>query len=156
MVPRPVFANGLIYVCSGFGDEQIFAIDPTGTGDVTDTHVKWQKKGGVPKSPSILVVGEDLFMVSDKGVASCLDALTGESFWKKRLGGQFSASPTYADGMLYFPDEKGTTSVVEASRTYKLIGKNKVASGERTFASFGIVDGSILLRSENHLYRIAN
>ncbi len=155
VVPRPVFANGLVYVCSGFSDGQLFAIDPGGEGDVTETHVKWKIKGGVPQSPSILVVGKEVYLVSDRGVATCRDAMTGEELWKRRLNGKFSASPSFANGHVYFPDENGTTTVAVAAREYQQVSKNAIAGGkERTFASFGVVDQAILLRSERHLYRI--
>ncbi len=100
VVPRPVYGHNLIYVCSGFGDAQLFAIDPTGNGDITDSHVKWKTKKGVPKSPSVLLVGNEIYMVDDKGVATCMDAVSGELHWQERLGGGFSASPSFADGRM--------------------------------------------------------
>lgn len=155
VVPRPVFAHGMIYVCSGFGDSQLFAIDPSGSGDVTKSHVKWKTKKGVPKSPSIIVVGNELYMVDDRGIASCLDAISGKLHWQERFTGGFSASPTYADGAVYFQNETGETTVVNAGPEFQLIGKNQLGDGkQRTFASFGMVGNSILLRSETHLYRI--
>ena len=155
VVPRPVVGHGLVYVCSGFGDQQLFAIDPTGSGDVTDSHVRWKIKKGVPKSPSVLLVGDELYMVDDGGIASCLDAVSGELHWQERLGGKFSASPSLADGVIYFQDETGTTTVVQPGTEYQEIAKNKLGNGEtRTFASFAFVDNAILLRSETSLYRI--
>ncbi len=155
VVPRPVFGHGLVYVCSGFDDARLFAIDPTGHGDVTETHVKWQHKGGVPQTPSVLLAGTRVFLVSDRGVATCLDALSGVSQWQQRLGGKFSASPTLARDRIYFLDEQGVTTVVAASPQYSRLAKNRIADGkERTFASFGVVDNAILLRTERHLYRI--
>lgn len=155
VVPRPVFGNGLVYVCSGFGDQQLFAIDPTGTGDVTESHVKWSTKKGVPKSPSILLVGTLLFVVDDGGVASCFDAISGQVHWQERIGGKFSASPVYADGHVYFQDEDGKTTVIDASTEFNRIGTSQLGDGRsRTFASYAIIDRAILLRSETHLYRL--
>lgn len=155
VVPRPVIANGLVYVCSGFGDSQLFAIDPSGSGDISETHVKWKTKKGVPKSPSVLCVRDELYMVDDRGVASCLNAHTGEMHWQRRLSGAFSASPVFADGVIYFQNETGETTVVAPGTTYKEVAINQIGDGEsRTFASFAFVDGAILLRSETHLYRI--
>lgn len=157
VVPRPVFANGLVYVCSGFGDGRLFAIDPSGKGDVTNSHVKWEHKGGVPQSPSVLVVDNELYMVSDRGVGTCLNATSGKEIWKERLGGGFSASPTHSNGFIYFSDEKGTTTVIKTGPKFDLVSKNKLGDGkERTFASFAVTDHAILLRSERHLYRIQN
>lgn len=156
VVPRPVYAHGLIYVCSGFGDSQVFAIDPRGEGDITTTHVKWQSKKSIPKSPSLLIVGTELYMVDDRGIASCRDALSGDIHWQERLKGGFSASPSYADGVIYFQNETGETTVIESGPEFKLIGKNTLGDGKlRTFASFGFVDSSILLRNETHLYRLS-
>lgn len=154
VVPRPVYGHGLVYVCSGFGDARLLAIDPTGRGDVTDSHVKWTLEKGVPKSPSPILVENELFLVDDRGIATCVDARTGNVYWQERLGGNFSASPIHASGRIYFQDERGTTTVIAASREFEVLAKNELASGERTFASLGIVDDAILLRSENHLYRL--
>ncbi|MCA9050102.1 MAG: PQQ-like beta-propeller repeat protein [Planctomycetaceae bacterium] len=155
VVPRPVIGNGLVYVCSGFGDAQLFAIDPAGTGDVTESHVRWKVKKGVPKSPSVLLAGEDLYMVDDNGVATCLSALTGDVHWQERLGGGFSASPVLADGHIYFQNETGETTVIQPGHSFTEVAKNQIGDGkERTFASFAFLDHAILLRTENHLYRI--
>lgn len=155
VVPRPLFAHGLVYVCSGFGDNKLYAIDPTGTGDVTDSHVKWSMKKGVPRSPSLAIVGNELFAVDDAGVATCADAMTGKVHWTKRLGGKYSASPLAAAGRVYFPDEEGKTIVIAASTEFKKLATNQLAEdGARTFASFAVTGKAILLRSETHLYRI--
>ena len=157
VVPRPVFGNGLIFVCSGFGDQQLFAIDPSGTGDVTDSHVVWKTKKGVPRSPSLLLHENHLFFVDDRGIASCLESTTGELHWQHRLGGGFSASPTYANGLIYFQNETGTTTVIQATDSYEEVAVNEIGEkGERTFASFAVIDDSILLRNETHLYRITD
>lgn len=155
VVPRPVVGHGLVYVCSGFGDGQLFAIDPNGSGDVTDSHVKWKIKKGVPKSPSVLLIGNEIYMADDRGVGTCLDALTGEIHWQERLGGAFSASPSFADGRIYFQNETGKTTVVQPSKEYQELATNQLGNGKtRTFASYAFVEDAILLRSETHLYRI--
>ena len=157
VVPRPVIGNGMVYVCSGFGDSQLFAIDPNGQGDVTESHVKWSSKKGVPKSPSILLVEDNVFMVDDRGVFTCLDAISGDVHWQERLPGKYSASPSYADGMIYFKNETGTTTVVRADEEFEVVDTNQLGDGKtRTFASFAFVENAILLRSETHLYRLQN
>ena len=156
VVPRPVVGHGLVYICSGFGDKRVLAVDPTGTGDITDTHVRWTIDKGAPQTPSPLLVGDELYIVSDAGVAQCFDAVSGEQHWQKRLGGKFSASPHYADGHIYFQDETGTTTVISAGSEFREVSENHLANGERTFASYAVVDNAILLRSEGHLYRIEN
>lgn len=152
VVPRPVFHNGLLFVCTGFGKPDLLAIRPDGRGDVTDTHVEWTVSKGAPNTPSPVVVGNELFMVSDRGVASCVDVNSGELVWQERLGGGFSASPVYADGKIYFQNEAGEGTVIEASREFKLLATNPL--DEQTLASYALTDRAILLRTEKHLYRI--
>jgi outer membrane protein assembly factor BamB len=155
VVPRPLFAHGLVYVCSGFDDQTLYAIDPTGTGDVTDTHVKWQRHKAIPRSGSPILLDDELYLVDDGGIATCVDAKTGKPHWTQRLGGKFSASPLAAAGRIYFQDEDGKATVVQAGRDFKQLSTNQVAGdGIRTFASYAVVDNAILLRSETHLYRI--
>jgi len=152
LVPRPVYGKGLVYVCSGYNTPILFAIRPNGEGDVTDTHVAWSVKKGVPHNPSPLLVGDELYMVSDRGVGTCLDAATGEEVWQARIGGNFSSSPIYAEGRIYLLNEEGETTVVAAGREHKELAKNKVEG--RTLASFGVAGRAIYLRTDKHLYRI--
>ena len=154
VVPRPVYGSGLVFVSSCYDSASLYAIDPSGKGDVTESHVKWTLDRGVPKTPSMLLVGDELYFVDDGGVASCVDARTGEPHWKKRLGGKYSASLFYGAGRIYFLSEDGKTTVVEPGREFKALATNEIAGNERTFASLAVVDNAILLRSENHLYRI--
>ena len=121
---------------------------------MTDTHVAWTTRRGVPHNPSPLLVDDELYVVSDGGVASCTDARTGEVYWQQRLGGNFSASPIHADGRIYFQNEEGTGTVVRAGKQFERLATNDL--GERTLASYAVVDGSLLIRTEGHLYRISD
>ncbi|HSU66920.1 MAG TPA: PQQ-binding-like beta-propeller repeat protein, partial [Tepidisphaeraceae bacterium] len=154
VVPRPVFADGMVFVSSGFDHPIVYAIDPAGAqGDVTDTHVKWTHIRGGPNTPSLLVTGDDLFMVSDLGIASCLDAKTGNVNWTHRLNGTFSASPVFAEGRVYFQSEAGVGIVVNASKTFQQLAENDL--GERSLASYAVTDGAIFIRTEHHLWKIS-
>lgn len=152
VVPRPVYGHGMVYISTSFDSPQVMAIRPDGKGDVTDTHIVWTAKRGAPNTPSLLLVDDYLFMVSDGGVASCLDAKTGKMHWQERLGGGFSASPLYADGRVYFQNEEGRTTVVAAKPTLEILAENDL--GARTLASFAVVGRDLLIRTDNHLYRI--
>lgn len=153
VVPRPVWAHGLVFISTGFNRPRLMAIDPMGAvGDATATHVLWSHEKGAPLTPSMLVVGDELYFVSDNGVASCLDARTGRVHWTKRLGGDFSASPVFAEGRIYFQNEAGVTYVVAADTTFELIASNDIK--ERTLASPAVTNKAIFLRSESHLWRI--
>jgi outer membrane protein assembly factor BamB len=153
IIPRPVFAHGLIYTCTGYeGPAELLAIRPDGKGDVTASHVVWKTKEHVPHTPSPLVVGDLIFLVSDNGIATCRDAKTGDIHWRKRLGGTYSASPLYADGRVYFPSETGDCAVVAASDKFEEIAENVL--GEATLASYAVDDRALLIRTADHLYRI--
>lgn len=154
VIPRPVFAHGLVFVSSGYDRPVMYAIDPTGEGDVTETHVRWTLDRGAPHTPSPLVVGDDLYLVSDRGVATCLDAKTGDVHWQERLGGNYSASPLSADGKIYIQGEQGEAIVIKAGHEYNEIARNKLEG--RTFASYAVLESSLLIRTEKQLYRIAN
>ncbi len=102
----------------------------------------------------MLLVGDYLYMVSDRGVASCLNAMTGEQQWQERLGGSFSASPIHANGRIYFQNEEGEAIVVRAAPTFELLARNDLQ--ERTLASYAVVDQDLLIRTDKHLFRIGD
>ena len=151
-VPRPVFGNGLVYICTGFQEPAMLAVRVDGKGDVTKSHVAWTLKRGVPLTPSPLLIGEELYMVNDGGIASCVGAKTGAELWRARLNGNFSASPVYADGRIYFLSEEGTAIVIAPGKKFQLLATNQV-DGE-TLASMAVSGGSIFIRSRTHLYRV--
>ena len=154
VIPRPVFGHGLVYVCSGWGVPTLFAIRPTGSGDVTDTHVAWKQtsKANVPHTPSLLLIKDDLFLISDTGIASSLDAKTGKLHYRKRIGGKYSASPTFADGKIYIQSEAGQGYVLKPGQEYVELGRNRLEG--RTFASYAVADNALFIRSETRLFRI--
>jgi outer membrane protein assembly factor BamB len=152
VIPRPVYGHGLLLLSTGYEIPTLIAVRADGEGDVTDTHVAWTLRKGAPHTPSPLLVGDELYVVSDAGLASCLEAKTGTVHWQKRLGGAFSASPLFADGKIYFQSEDGTTTVIEPGTTFKQVARN--ALGERSLASFAVADGALFVRTDKHLYRI--
>jgi len=151
-VPRPVYGNGLIYICTGFQEPSMLAVRVDGRGDVTKSHVAWTLKRGVPLTPSPLLVGDELYMVNDGGIASCVDAKTGADIWRARINGNFSASPIYADGRIYFLSEEGLTVVIAPGKKFQALATNQL-DGE-TLASMAVSGGSIFIRSRTHLYRL--
>ncbi len=152
-VPRAVYAHGLVYICSGFFQPVLFAVRPDGKGNVTKSHVTWSYPRSVPLTPSPVVAGDDLYMVSDNGIATCLDAKTGGLNWQRRIGGNHSASPVFADGRIYFLSEEGECTIIAPSKQeYRELARNAV--DERTLASIAISDKALYLRGEKSLYRI--
>lgn len=152
VIPRPVFGHGLLFLSSGYNSPVIYAIRPDGKGDVTDTHVAWKLLKGAPHTPSLLLVGDELYAVSDNGLASCIDAKTGKPHWQERVEGGYSASPLYADGKVYFQNEAGLGTVVKASKQFEKLADNNLR--ERTLASYAAADGALFIRTLKHLYRI--
>lgn len=153
IVPRPVFSHGLVFVCTGYdGPAELLAIRPTGSGDVTDSHVVWRTGSHVPHTPSPLVVGNEIFLVSDNGIASCRDVETGELRWRERVPGNYSASPVHAAGCIYMASERGVCTAIAASREYRQLGSSDL--GEPILASLAVADGAIFVRTESSLYRI--
>ncbi len=151
-VPRAVYAHGLVYICSGFFQPVLFAVRPDGRGNVTKSHVAWSYPRAVPLTPSPLVVGGEIYMISDTGVATCLDAVTGKVNWQQRVGGNHSASPIAADGRIYFLSEEGECTVLAPGKEYRELGRNRI--DERTLASLAVSGKAIYLRGDQHLYRL--
>lgn len=151
-VPRPVYAHGLVYIATGFQQPELLAVRPDGKGDVTKTHVAWSLKRGAPLTPSPLIVGDELYVVNDGGIATCIDARTGTIVWQQRLGGTYSASPVFADGRIYFLAEQGATVVVSPGREFRRLAVNTLDGG--LLASMGISSGSLFLRTDSYLYRV--
>lgn len=152
LVPRPVFGQGLVFVCTGYDDPVLLAIRPDGTGDVTDTHVVWKSDRSVPLNPSPVIHDNQLYTLSDAGVLTQYVATTGDVVWKKRVGGDFSASPVLHNDRLYLLNESGTTTITSTGERYRIFARNTVPG--TTLASLGVNAQSLFLRTDTHLYRI--
>lgn len=153
-VPSPVYGNGLVFICTGFQEPALLAVRVDGRGDVTKSHVAWTLKRGAPLTPSPLLVGDELYMVNDGGIATCVDAKTGTEHWRARMDGNFSASPVYADGRIYFLSEEGLTVVLAPGKRLQALATNQLDG--QTLASMAVSAGSIFIRSSTHLYRLSN
>ena len=152
VIPRPVFGHGLLFIGTGYDRPTVVAVRPDGLGDVTDTHIVWTLTKGAPNTPSLLLVGDELYMVSDAGIGSCVDAKTGNVHWQERLGGNYSASPIFADGRIYFQNEEGVGVVIKPGKTFQKLAENPL--GERTLASYAVDDGALFIRTQENLFRI--
>jgi outer membrane protein assembly factor BamB len=149
---RPVTGHGLIFYATGWEDSRVLAVKPEGTGDITATNVAWQFTRSVPQKPSLLLVDDLIYMVNDVGIVTCLEAKTGTQVWQSRIGGTFSASPLSAAGRIYFFDEDGKTTVIEAGRTFKILAENLLDNG--FMASAAVIGDALIVRTTMDLYRI--
>jgi outer membrane protein assembly factor BamB len=153
-VPRPVYGNGLAFICTGFQEPSLLAVRVDGHGEISKKQIAWTLKRGAPLTPSPLLVGDELYVITDNGIATCLDASTGKEYWKARVGGNHSASPIFGDGRIYFLSEEGESVVIAPGKELKVLAKNEL-DGE-TLASMAVSGGSIFIRSRTHLYRLSN
>ncbi len=150
---RPLVAFGMVFMNVAFGENNgLQAARLDGKGDVTDTHVVWKYGRGVPNKPSMLLIDDLLYMVSDGGIMSCLEAKTGTLLWHERLGGSFSSSPICIGGTIYACDERGVCHVLKPGRAFKKIGENQLAEG--CMATPAVSGKALFVRTKTHLYRI--
>ncbi len=150
LVPRPVTGHGMIFMSTGFMRAKFLAIryEKTAKPDIA-----WSYSRGVPTQPSPLLVGDEIYFVTESGgLVTCLDAHSGEKLWIERIGGNYSASPTFANGKIYFHSREGETTVLQAGKEFKVLAKNKLDGQHMASAS---VDGNaLILRTDKALYRI--
>lgn len=153
IVPRPVFSHGLTFVVTGYGKpNELLAIKVDGSGNVTDTHIAWREKKAVPHNPSPLIIGDELYTVSDNGIATCFDVKSGTVHWRERVGGNHSASPLHGDGRIYLQSEQGEGVVIAVGKKFEILARNDIE--ERTLASYAVGDGALFIRTIENLYRI--
>lgn len=149
---RPLYKHGMVYIAAGSGPLSLIAVRPDGSGDVTDTHIEWGFGKSVPHRPSQIIQGDLMFMIDDKGVASCINAKTAKVMWQQRIGGEYRASPILASGHVYCFSMDGQVTVLAAAEQYKLVATNQLGTGFQ--ASPAVAGNSLYLRSLSDLYCI--
>ena len=149
VAPSPAAGDGLVFAASGFGATALRAIRLAGSSEQATREVVWETKKGVTTIPSPIYVKPNLYMVTEKGIASCLDAATGKQVWQERLPGTYGASPVYAGGKLYFLSESGETTVVDPGKKFQVLAQNLL--GERCQASMAVSNGRLFIRSQENL-----
>ncbi len=150
VVPRPVIARGLAFLSTSFMKPEMLAVR-LGDGG-SQPEIVWRQSKGAPTMSSPLVVGEELYVVSDKGIMTCLDIHSGEVHWTSRLGGNFSSSPLFADGRIYVGNRDGATFVIKPGKAYELLATNQLDG--RIFATPAAVDRALYLRTDTALYKL--
>ena len=151
-IPAPAFHDGVLYMTRGYRSGPYMAIRPGGRGDISASHVVWEVPTGAPYISSLVYDEGILYMASDVGAITAIDAASGKRIWQQRVEGIFSASPVAGDGKIYFVSETGETIVVKAGRQPEVLARNDV--GERLIASPAISNGQIFIRSDDRLFAI--
>jgi outer membrane protein assembly factor BamB len=150
--PRPIFNDGLAFIVTGLVNTELWAVKPDGSGDVTSNNVVWKLKTHVGKYASPIVVDGLIYTAADESFITCLEAATGQPVWTGRIGGNFDASPIYADGRLYFFNQQGVATVLKPGRTCDILATNTLEDG--FMASPAVSGKSLYLRAKTHLYRV--
>lgn len=153
-VPTPVFHDGVLYASRGYNSGPYMALKTSGRGNVSESHTIWKVNTGAPYVSSLLYYRGLIWMATEGGIVSCVDAATGKTLWKERFGGVFSASPVAAEGRVYLINEDGDAWVLQAGREMKILAKNTL--GERTLASPALAGGRIYLRTDESLFCIGS
>ncbi|MFM7159521.1 MAG: PQQ-binding-like beta-propeller repeat protein, partial [Planctomycetaceae bacterium] len=153
VVPQPTIGHGLAIYNHDYDNPELMAVRLGGKGDITESHVAWRLKRGAPSTPSPVLVGEELFFVSDNGIASCINAKTGETHWTERLGGNFSASPIHVNDRILMLNENGLATWLAVGRKFEILGTNELPG--RTLATPAFSRGAMYLRTDELLYKIA-
>ncbi len=153
IAPRPVFDAGLLFMTTDHDHPELWAVRPDGTGDVTDSHVQWKNRKGIPSRSSPLLVNDLLFTVNHKGIASCFESASGDLVWKQRLPGKYSASPILASQRIYFFNEDAICTVIKPRRDFEVLATSQL-NKEQLMASPAVAGDSLFIRTESHLYRL--
>ncbi|MBI1311196.1 PQQ-binding-like beta-propeller repeat protein [bacterium] len=156
-VASMVYDGSYFFMAAGFPTHHVVAVKPDGSGNVTETHIKWHSTDAKCYVPSPVLCSGLLFVADDRGTGSAFDAKTGEKVWRDRMGNHFSTSLITNAGKVFFVADDGVTKIVDPgtqseSGTPEIIAENPL--GESTYASPAIAHGSLFIRGEKHLFCI--
>jgi len=149
MSPRPVAGLGMIFFSTSFGKPEVFGLKYEG---LKVPEVVWHNSKNGPNIPSPLLVGEELYTISDGGIFSCVDARTGKEHYRERVGGKFTSSPLFADGRIYVCSREGVTTVLKPGVKFEVLAQNKLDSA--IMSSPAALDGALFVRTEKAMYRL--
>ncbi len=155
VIPNPKYADGILYIASGFRGNAMFAIDiAKAKGDITGTDaILWTYHQDSPYTPDMLLMdGKLYFLRVNNGFLTCLDAKTGEPFYsKEKLEGisTLYSSPSGGDGKIFIAADK-ICLVIKAGEKFELLSSNELT--ENFHASPVIVGNQLILRGFESLY----
>jgi outer membrane protein assembly factor BamB len=141
-----------MFLNTGFVKPDLLAVRLGASGELSTADVVWHYSRSVPCKPSPVLVGDWLLMINDQGVATCLEAPTGKPLWTQRIPGNYSASPIASGRRVFFCNEEGRCTVVQAEREYRELAVNTLDDG--CMASPAASGNALFLRTKSHLYRI--
>lgn len=153
IAPRPVYGEGLVFTMIDRDRPEMWAINPNGSGDITETHIQWKETKRMPPRASPIIIKGLLFVVDRNGYISCIEAKTGKSIWQKRMKGRFSASPILANNLIYFFNEDTVCTIIKPTRELEIVAENKL-SEDKLMATPAFDENSIYIRTEKKLTRI--
>lgn len=153
IAPRPVYGEGLVFTMIDRDRPEMWAINPNGSGDITETHIEWKETKRMPPRASPIIIKGLLFVVDRNGYISCIEAKTGKSIWQKRMKGRFSASPILANNLIYFFNEDTVCTIIKPTRELEIVAENKLSS-DKLMATPAFDENSIYIRTEKNLTRI--
>ena len=153
IAPRPVYGEGLVFTMIDRDRPEMWAINPNGSGDITETHIEWKETKRMPPRASPIIIKGLLFVVDRNGYISCIEAKTGKSIWQKRMKGRFSASPILANNLIYFFNEDTVCTIIKPTRELEIVAENKL-SDDKLMATPAFDENSIYIRTEKKLTRI--
>lgn len=151
-VPRPIVLGDKVFVATSYSQSRLVAVKLGGTGDITETHTAWMSDRQIPQKPSLIGLDGRLYFSSDKGIVRCVNSETGEDVWFERLNGDYSASPIASEGHLYFFNQEGICTVLQAGDEFNELAKNTLDAG--FMASPAVAGKALFLRTSTHLYRV--
>ena len=153
IAPRPVYGEGLVFTMIDRDRPEMWAINPNGSGDITETHIEWKETKRMPPRASPIIIKGLLFVVDRNGYISCIEAKTGKPIWQKRMKGRFSASPILANNLIYFFNEDTVCTIIKPTRELEIVAENKL-SDDKLMATPAFDENSIYIRTEKNLTRI--
>jgi outer membrane protein assembly factor BamB len=151
IVASPIVFGPMLYVPSRV--RPVLAFKAGGRGDISKSHLVWSADQG-PDVPTPVTDGKFIYILNDRGILWCRDALTGAEIWgdKRVRSGTYSSSPILADGKVYVTNEDGLTTVIAAGPEFKVLAENDLA--DYTLSSIAVSDGQLFLRTQGFLWCI--
>lgn len=159
-IAMPVSENGIVYFYSGFTETNgkkftdLMAINPDGTGNITNSKIIWKKHEELSRNQCLTPVIKDglIYTVNTRNTLMCIDAKTGNEIWSKHVTSNFDASPLFINGNIWFFSVKGEALAIKAGRKYEVVAQNQMDSG--IWATPAVLRNSMILRTQKYLYRI--